>query len=166
MQMKTLALVAPLTLLTAATVSAAATDVKPPDLVDVQAATCAQFAKAMAYAKPPAKATEKQKAFAVLAQSGDDTLGKLLTAVGQWLSGQASAMHLTVIAAADTYQETILDPQDVVDLVPDVFRHRLVLTYEALAEGVSADEVIHRVLRKIPAPEKPLETHVKVAAQA
>ncbi len=56
-------------------------------------------------------------------------------------------------------------PQDVIDLVPDVFRHRLVLTYEALAEGISADELIHRFLRKIAAPEKPLETHVKVAAQ-
>ena len=55
-------------------------------------------------------------------------------------------------------------PQDVVDLVPDVFRHRLVLTYEALAEGITADELIHRFLRKIPAPEKPLETHVKVEA--
>ncbi len=54
-------------------------------------------------------------------------------------------------------------PQDVVDLVPDVFRHRLVLTYEALAEAITADELIHRFLRKIPAPEKPLETHVHVA---
>ena len=57
-------------------------------------------------------------------------------------------------------------PQDVVDLVPDVFRHRLVLTYEALAEGIGADELIHRFLRKIPAPEKPLDTHVSVAAQS
>jgi MoxR-like ATPase len=56
-------------------------------------------------------------------------------------------------------------PQDVVDLVPDVFRHRLVLTYEALAEAMTADALIHRFLRKIPAPEKPLETHVSVAAQ-
>jgi MoxR-like ATPase len=56
-------------------------------------------------------------------------------------------------------------PQDVIDLVPDVFRHRLVLTYEALAEAITADELIHRFLRKIPAPEKPLETHVSVAAQ-
>jgi MoxR-like ATPase len=54
-------------------------------------------------------------------------------------------------------------PQDVIDLVPDVFRHRLVLTYEALAEAITADELVHRFLRKIPAPEKPLETHVKVA---
>jgi len=56
-------------------------------------------------------------------------------------------------------------PQDVVDLVPDVFRHRLVLTYEALAEGISADELIHRFLRKVPAPERLLDTHVNVAAQ-
>jgi MoxR-like ATPase len=56
-------------------------------------------------------------------------------------------------------------PQDVIDLVPDVFRHRLVLTYEALAEAITADALIHRFLRKIPAPEKPLDTHVSVAAQ-
>ncbi len=55
-------------------------------------------------------------------------------------------------------------PQDVVDLVPDVFRHRLVLTYEALAEEVSADLIVQRLLRHLPAPEKPLEAHVKVAA--
>ena len=60
---------------------------------------------------------------------------------------------------------TYVLPQDVVDLVPDVFRHRLVLTYEALAEAMTADALIHRFLRKIPAPEKPLETHVSVAAQ-
>src|SRR5689334_5923106 len=30
-------------------------------------------------------------------------------------------------------------PQDVIDLIPDVFRHRLVLTYEALAEGMTPD---------------------------
>jgi len=57
-------------------------------------------------------------------------------------------------------------PQDVIDLVPDVFRHRLVLTYEALAEGITADALIHRFLRKIPAPEKPLESHVDVAAKS
>src|SRR6185312_17412700 len=57
-------------------------------------------------------------------------------------------------------------PQDVVDLIPDVFRHRLVLTYEALAEAMTPDELIHRFLRKIPAPEKPLENHVSFAAHA
>jgi MoxR-like ATPase len=69
-------------------------------------------------------------------------------------------------ALAKLRGRTYVLPQDVVDLVPDVFRHRLVLTYEALAEGVSADELVHRFLRKVPAPEKPLETHVKVSAEA
>ncbi len=55
-------------------------------------------------------------------------------------------------------------PEDVTDLVPDVFRHRLVLTYEALAEGMTADELIRRIMQRIPAPEKPLEAHVRVAA--
>ena len=57
-------------------------------------------------------------------------------------------------------------PQDMVDLVPDVFRHRLVLTYEALAEGMTPDELIHRFMRKLPAPEKPLESHVRVAEKS
>ncbi|MDO9486095.1 MAG: MoxR family ATPase, partial [Actinomycetota bacterium] len=42
---------------------------------------------------------------------------------------------------------------DVQDLVHDVFRHRLVLSYEALAEGVSADDIIDRVLKAAPVPE-------------
>jgi MoxR-like ATPase len=55
-------------------------------------------------------------------------------------------------------------PEDVTDLVPDVFRHRPVLTYEALAEGVTADTLILRLMQHIPAPQKPLEAHVRVAA--
>ena len=61
---------------------------------------------------------------------------------------------------------TYVLPEDVTDLVPDVFRHRLVLTYEALAEGMTADQLIQRIMQRLPAPEKPLETHVKVAASS
>jgi MoxR-like ATPase len=57
-------------------------------------------------------------------------------------------------------------PEDVTDLAHDVMRHRLVLSYEALAEGQTADALIDRVLKKIPVPEKPLETHVRVGADA
>jgi MoxR-like ATPase len=59
---------------------------------------------------------------------------------------------------------TYVLPEDVTDLVPDVFRHRLVLSYEALAESLTPDELLRRIMRKVPAPEKPLETHVRVAA--
>ncbi|HVE51705.1 MAG TPA: MoxR family ATPase [Casimicrobiaceae bacterium] len=55
-------------------------------------------------------------------------------------------------------------PEDVTDLVPDVFRHRLVLSYEALAEALTPDELIRRIMQKVPAPEKPLEKHVRVPA--
>ena len=55
-------------------------------------------------------------------------------------------------------------PDDVRDLVPDTFRHRLVLTYEALAEGITADHLIGKIMQQIVAPDKPLESHVKIAA--
>ena len=54
-------------------------------------------------------------------------------------------------------------PQDVVDLVPDVLRHRLVLSYEALSDGLSADQLIEQILRAVPGPDKPLESHVRVS---
>ncbi len=54
-------------------------------------------------------------------------------------------------------------PEDMTDLVPDVFRHRLVLSYEALSEGLSADAVIGKIMARIPAPPKPLEHEAKVA---
>src|SRR5580765_2277922 len=47
-------------------------------------------------------------------------------------------------------------PEDMTGLVGDVLRHRLVLSYEALAEGFDADALIQRVMRKIPVPDKPL----------
>jgi MoxR-like ATPase len=53
-------------------------------------------------------------------------------------------------------------PEDVIDLVPDILRHRLVLSYDALSDGLTADKLIMRVLQAIPAPEKPLESHVRV----
>ncbi len=53
-------------------------------------------------------------------------------------------------------------PEDLTDLAPDVLRHRLVLSYEALSDGVSADQIVRRILQALPAPEKPLEAHVRV----
>jgi MoxR-like ATPase len=57
-------------------------------------------------------------------------------------------------------------PQDVTDLVPDVLRHRLVLSYEALAEGLSADDLVGKIMQKVRAPQKPLEAHVRVPSAA
>ena len=57
-------------------------------------------------------------------------------------------------------------PEDVTDLAPDVLRHRLVLSYEALSEGMTPDALIERVLRQLPAPAKPLEHDGRSLARA
>jgi MoxR-like ATPase len=54
-------------------------------------------------------------------------------------------------------------PEDMVDLVPDVLRHRLVLSYEALSEGLTSDALVERIMKTVPAPAKPLEHERKVA---
>jgi MoxR-like ATPase len=53
--------------------------------------------------------------------------------------------------------------QDVVDLVPDVLRHRIVLSFEALSDGLTPDQVIARILQSVPAPDHPLDTHVQIS---
>jgi MoxR-like ATPase len=57
-------------------------------------------------------------------------------------------------------------PEDLTDLAPDVLRHRLVLSYEALAEGLTPDQLIVRLMAAVTPPAKPLENHVRVAANA
>ena len=44
-------------------------------------------------------------------------------------------------------------PRDVTDLVLDVFRHRLVLSYEALSDDITADTVLTGVMAAVPVPE-------------
>ena len=53
-------------------------------------------------------------------------------------------------------------PQDVIDIAPDVLRHRVVLSYEALAEGKSADDIVRRVMQHHKAPAQPLHTYVRL----
>ena len=44
-------------------------------------------------------------------------------------------------------------PQDVLDVAPDVLRHRLVLSYDAVADAVPVDHIIARVLATVPLPQ-------------
>ena len=54
-------------------------------------------------------------------------------------------------------------PEDMADLVPDVLRHRLVLSYEALSEGLDGDALVQRIVKAVPLPARPL-AHEKKAA--
>jgi MoxR-like ATPase len=57
-------------------------------------------------------------------------------------------------------------PEDMADIASDVLRHRLVLSYEALAEGLSADRIVQRIMQTVPQPARPLQTHVDLQAQS
>ena len=46
---------------------------------------------------------------------------------------------------------TYTTPQDVFDIAPEVLRHRLLLTYDALARDIAIDELINRILATVPA---------------
>ncbi|MFH1032412.1 MAG: MoxR family ATPase [Chloroflexota bacterium] len=57
-------------------------------------------------------------------------------------------------------------PQDVIDMALDVMRHRLVLSYEALSDGVTSDMILQRILETVPVPEQPLETHADISTKS
>ncbi len=57
-------------------------------------------------------------------------------------------------------------PQDIVDMALDVMRHRLVLSYEALSDGVTSDMVLGWILEHIPAPAQSVQTYARVGAES
>jgi MoxR-like ATPase len=44
-------------------------------------------------------------------------------------------------------------PEDVYSVAPDVLRHRLVLSYEALGDDVTPEHVVRAILANVPLPE-------------
>ncbi|HKS07468.1 MAG TPA: MoxR family ATPase [Gemmatimonadaceae bacterium] len=59
---------------------------------------------------------------------------------------QASRAHAFLRGRA------FVTPDDVKAIAPDVLRHRVVLTFEAEAEEVTSDELVRRVLERVPSP--------------
>jgi MoxR-like ATPase len=45
-----------------------------------------------------------------------------------------------------------LVPQDIAEIAPEVLRHRVMLSYDALAEGTAVDAVVSRLLEAVPPP--------------
>src|SRR5207237_5770619 len=43
-------------------------------------------------------------------------------------------------------------PQDVYDVAPDVLRHRVLLSYEAIADQITAEAIVNRVVSTVVAP--------------
>jgi MoxR-like ATPase len=57
-------------------------------------------------------------------------------------------------------------PQDVLDMALDVMRHRLVLSYEALSDNVTSDDILKQILDCIPVPVVPLHERNKIRLNA
>ena len=63
-------------------------------------------------------------------------------------------INLTLASKALAYLDgrPYVTPQDIKDLVPDVLRHRVLITYEAEAEGITSEAILQRLLERIPVP--------------
>jgi MoxR-like ATPase len=78
--------------------------------------------------------------------------------VATWVSyGASPRASLGLIAASRALalvrgRDYVL-PQDVLDVTADVLRHRLVLSYDALADGVPADHIVKRIVQTVPLPQ-------------
>src|ERR1700730_2383312 len=75
-----------------------------------------------------------------------------------WVAyGASPRASLGIIAAARALAlvrgRDYVIPQDVLEVIPDVMRHRLVLTYDALADEISAETVITRILQTVAMPQ-------------
>jgi MoxR-like ATPase len=57
-------------------------------------------------------------------------------------------------------------PQDVLDMALDVMRHRVVLSYEALSDNITGDDLLTRILDRIPIPVVPLHEHLELRSNA
>jgi MoxR-like ATPase len=63
---------------------------------------------------------------------------------------------LTARALAFVRGRNYVLPQDVLDMAYDVIRHRLMLSYEALSDNVTGDDVLKQILSRLPVPVVPL----------
>ena len=78
--------------------------------------------------------------------------------VAQWVTyGASPRASLGLIAAGRAMallrgRDYVL-PQDVLDIAGDVLAHRLVLSYDAIADGVPAAHAVRRLLQTVPLPQ-------------
>ena len=72
----------------------------------------------------------------------------------QYGASPRATLYLTLAAKAHAFLQnrSYVTPQDVKSIGPDVLRHRVIVTYEAEAEEVSADTIVRRLFDGLPVP--------------
>ncbi len=86
-----------------------------------------------------------------------DIVFKTRESQGEMIQNGASpratlALNLAARGNALLHGRAYATPQDVKEVVHDVLRHRILLTYEAEAEGVTSDTIIDKILSEVPVP--------------
>jgi MoxR-like ATPase len=83
-----------------------------------------------------------------------DTVSQALRPLVRAGASPRGTINLTLAARARAYiaGRGYVIPQDIKDLAFDVLRHRILLTYEAEAEGVTSEQVIQEILNHLPVP--------------
>ena len=75
---------------------------------------------------------------------------------GQVLYGASPRASMGIDRAARAHAwlagRDYVGPEDIQDVAPDVLRHRVLLTYEAEADGLTPDAVVERVRGSVPTP--------------
>jgi MoxR-like ATPase len=121
----------------------------PPDLLALQR-------RAEAVYVDPALVEYAVRLAAATRRPEDVGLGRLTRYVTYGASPRASInLVLAGRALALLRGRDYAVPTDLTELVLDVFRHRIVLSYEALSDELSADEVVGQVMAAVPAPDMP-----------
>jgi MoxR-like ATPase len=72
----------------------------------------------------------------------------------QYGASPRATLYLTLAAKAWALlqQRAYITPEDIKSIGPDVLRHRILLTYEAEAEGVTTDGIIRKIFNTVPVP--------------
>ena len=88
---------------------------------------------------------------------GEGVSEKLKKELSSYIQNGASpratlAMNLAARGNALLHGRAYATPQDVKEIVHDVLRHRILLTYEAEAEGITSDKIIDKILAEVQVP--------------
>jgi MoxR-like ATPase len=96
--------------------------------------------------------------------AGNHGLGKELEHYILYGASPRASINLILTARALAFvrgRDYVL-PQDILDMALDVMRHRLVLSYEALSDNVTSDDLLKMILEHIPVPVVPLHEHTHI----
>lgn len=90
----------------------------------------------------------------VRATRAPETVDRTLSGMVRAGASPRATINIALASKALAFMRhrSFVTPQDIKDLSHDILRHRILLSYEAEAENISTDDIIDRILSKVPVP--------------